>query len=375
MAHAPAATATAGPIAYHRVYLQEQQIYQEVADQAQWGYWYYATTNTTGLTHQSAADQIVRQQFINNGFLTDTEDTNFRAINNAYPVFGFAVDMGTVSTETVSRVWTLSLNQNDAVQFEGTTGNASIPGLWRSYFTSDLDAVAFFYNDWAATQIVATNLDNQVIGDSIAAAGENYLTLTSLAFRQAFGSIKLCGNQDNPYIFLKEISSDGNVNTVDVIFPFFPLLLYSNATMLRLLLEPLFINQAAGWYPNRYAMHDLGAHYPNATGHNDGMDEMQPLEECGNMIIMTLAYAQRTGDNAFLSQYYNLLLQWNNYLVEEALIPALQISTGMLRPIFPLTPLLWPLTSQIKPCRRLCRQPRQSNESRAQGHHCHRSHV
>lgn len=345
MAHAPAATATAGPIAYHRVYLQEQQIYQEVADQAQWGYWYYATTNTTGLTHQSAADQIVRQQFINNGFLTDTEDTNFRAINNAYPVFGFAVDMGTVSTETVSRVWTLSLNQNDAVQFEGTTGNASIPGLWRSYFTSDLDAVAFFYNDWAATQIVATNLDNQVIGDSIAAAGENYLTLTSLAFRQAFGSIKLCGNQDNPYIFLKEISSDGNVNTVDVIFPFFPLLLYSNATMLRLLLEPLFINQAAGWYPNRYAMHDLGAHYPNATGHNDGMDEMQPLEECGNMIIMTLAYAQRTGDNAFLSQYYNLLLQWNNYLVEEALIPALQISTGMLRPIFPLTPLLWPLTS------------------------------
>lgn len=69
------------------------------------------------------------------------------------------------------------------------------------------------------------------------------------------------------------------------------------------------------------------SHYPNATGHNDGNDEKQPLEECGNMIIMTLAYAQRTGDNAFLSRYYNLLLEWTGYLINEALIPADQIST------------------------------------------------
>lgn len=240
------------------MYLQTQEIYGENADQAQWGYWYYATTNTTGLTHQQAADQVVREQFLSTGFLTNTVDTAYRAINDRYPVFGFAVDYGTVNATPVDRVWTLSLNQNDAVQFEGATGNVSIPGLWRSYFTDDLDAVAYFYNDWAATQIVATNLDNQVVGDSLAAAGQNYLTMTSLAFRQAFASIKLCGNADNPYIFMKEISSDGNVNTVDVIFPFFPLLLYSNATMLRLLLEPLMINQAAGWYPNRYAMHDVG---------------------------------------------------------------------------------------------------------------------
>ncbi len=57
------------------------------------------------------------------------------------------------------------------------------------------------------------------------------------------------------------------------------------------------------------------------------LDEMQPLEECGDMMIMTLAYAQRTNDNAYLTQHYNILKQWNEYLVQEALIPANQIST------------------------------------------------
>ena len=45
------------------------------------------------------------------------------------------------------------------------------------------------------------------------------------------------------------------------------------------------------------------------------------------MIIMTLAYAQRTGDNGYLNQHYDILQQWNDFLIEEALIPADQIST------------------------------------------------
>lgn len=60
-------------------------------------------------------------------------------------------------------------------------------------------------------------------------------------------------------------SSSGNVNTVDVIFPAIPFFLWSNPDLLRYLLEPLFINQEAHFYPNSYAMHDLGSHFPNAT--------------------------------------------------------------------------------------------------------------
>ena len=63
------------------------------------------------------------------------------------------------------------------------------------------------------------------------------------------------------------------------------------------------------------------------TGHNDGNAEQQPLEECGNMITMVLAYYQRTGDKDYLAAHYPILKQFNDYLVEEALIPANQIST------------------------------------------------
>jgi hypothetical protein len=52
-----------------------------------------------------------------------------------------------------------------------------------------------------------------------------------------------------------------------------------------------------------------------------------PLEECGNMLIATLAYAQRTNDISYLIQHYPILKQWTGYLVQEALIPANQLST------------------------------------------------
>jgi len=62
-------------------------------------------------------------------------------------------------------------------------------------------------------------------------------------------------------------------------------------------------------------------------GHPDGKAEDMPLEECGNMILMTLVYAQRADDNAYLTQHYQILDAWTQYLIQEALIPADQIST------------------------------------------------
>ena len=187
--------------------------------------------------------------------------------------------------------------------------------------------MTFFHTDYANAAGLATTFDSQIAGDANAAGGADYVTITTLAARQAFGATQLCGTPDTPYLFLKEISSDGNIQTVDVIFPAHPIFLYTNPTLLKLLLDPLFINQESGQYPNQYSMHDLGSSYPNATGHAAGNDEAQPIEECGNMLIMTLAYAQKASDTAYLSQNYALLDQWTQYLIENALIPGDQLST------------------------------------------------
>lgn len=174
---------------------------------------------------------------------------------------------------------------------------------------------------------MASNLDDKISTDSIAVGGQNYLTITSLSIRQAVGGTQLVGTIQKQYFILKEISSDGNIQTVDVIYPFYPILMYLQPSLAKLMLDPLFEMQESGLYPVKSAMHDIGSHYPNATGHLDGRDEPQPLEECGNMLIMTLAYAQRTNDTKYLAQHYDILKQWTEYLVQEALIPANQIST------------------------------------------------
>ena len=135
-------TSSPGGLAYHRVWRQQQLEFSEIDQQANWGYWYYATKNVAGLTYQSGADTAVRGQFLKNGYLANTQDTNYRAIDDNFPVFGFAVDLGKVSTSTVSTLFQLSLHQENCVQFEGANGIQSVPCMWTNYFSDETSAVS-----------------------------------------------------------------------------------------------------------------------------------------------------------------------------------------------------------------------------------------
>ena len=55
-----------------------------------------------------------------------------------------------------------------------------------------------------------------------------------------------------------------------------------------------------------------------------GKDEYMPVEECGNMIFMALAYSQFTSNTNYLEKHYEILKQWTSYLVDYGLIPATQ---------------------------------------------------
>lgn len=318
---------TTGNVAFHHVFRQTQHQFRETAMQAEWGDWYWATNTGNGMTFQSGSDVIVRGQFVNNGSLANTQDTNFRPINQDFPVFGFSFPLGNVGATAANTLFTIGLCQDIAIQYLTSSGTESLPSLWTSFFSSNQEAVEFFYEDYQNAASISASLDSKVASDSLRAGGEDYMVLTTLAGRQAYGATQLCGTPDKMYLFMKEISSDGNVNTVDVIFPAHPAFIYTNPTMLKLLLDPLFENQESGLYPNNYSMHDLGAHYPNATGHTDGLDEAMPLEECGNMLVMTLAYYIASKDTNYLRQHYTILKQWTGFLIEFGLFPFNQIST------------------------------------------------
>ncbi|KAJ4001755.1 hypothetical protein F5050DRAFT_1560073 [Lentinula boryana] len=320
----------------HQIQLQNPAPFTEINDRAQYGSAYYSTLNGSGVTYQTGEDIIVRAQFISNGKLDNILDTDFRAISDNWPVFAYAHDLGTVSSEaTTPVVISVGFVRDPALEYivaDGVLQNRS--SYFLNSFTSPPDAVVSFLQDYDSALDRAYIFDAQVNSDASAISSE-YAGLVSLSIRQLVGALEitLSKNSDGSFntsdviVFLKEISSDGNVNTVDVIFPAWPGILYLNPDIGKLLLEGLFAYQASGQYPNKWSVHDLGASYPKAIGHNDGQDEAMPVEESGNMVIMALSYALKSGDTSQLSRYESLLDQWTQFLIEDSLIPNNQLST------------------------------------------------
>ncbi|KAM3508374.1 hypothetical protein MY10362_001219 [Beauveria mimosiformis] len=309
----------------HHFWRRNQDIFNEANDQASWGNWYWTTKDQRGVSYQIGQDTVVRKQFTNNGHLDGSIDNQFRAVKDRWPVFALSRDLGKVLAP-VTTLFTIGITQDETIQYHGIEEKKGLPSLWRDYFKTDAELVKFFYNDYSYTSRYCLKLDQRIETESKAVAGPEYATITTLALRQFYGAIQLVGTKEDTKVFIKEISSNSDIQTVDVIFPAFPAMVYLNPILIKWSLEPLLEYQKSGRYPNKWAVHDLGR-YPRALGYDDGNDEPMPLEECGNMLIMMLAYAQRSGDNGWLKENWDLLTRWAQYLIEDAKIPAHQLST------------------------------------------------
>ena len=211
------------------------------------------------------------------------------------PVFAFsqAFELGKNTSASPLKedraLFTLVHTQDPVVQFASARGLTFMMPLWKTWFSIDYKLTNYHYLDFANARNLAMDYSNHLALDAYVSSSENYVEIVALSARQVMGATSFSGTPDNPIIFLKEISSNGNCQTVDVIFPAFPFFLYTNPRWLAYLLEPLLEYQLSGQYPNMYAMHDLGYHFPNETGHSNGIDEYMPVEECGDMLIMGLA--------------------------------------------------------------------------------------
>ncbi|KAJ7140461.1 DUF1793-domain-containing protein [Mycena filopes] len=332
-------SSTSGAVITHQVQLATQTVYAEINDHTQYGSAFYSTSNTVGATYQTGGDAAVRAQFINNGKLANTLDTGFRAINNNWPVFGLAHDLGSITTPTTPVVFSVGHIRDPALEYIVAGGGTQSRNLYfLSEFSNTADVIEAFLADYVDALERAQALDAKIQSDA-SKISSDYAGVVALSVRQSLSATEItvsktstgAWNVSDVLVFMKgecvQISSDGNVNTVDVIFPAWPILLYINPALGKYLIEGLFRYQATGLYPNKWSVHDLGASYPKALGHNDGSDEKMPVEESGNMIIMALSYAQKSGDISQLSQYVALLEQWTQFLITDSLIPDNQIST------------------------------------------------
>lgn len=246
--------------------------------------------------HECGTSSVLRNEFAQKGNLRNQVDREFRSIMDEEPVFAFSktFELGNGSRPGSTRskdsaVFTIAHFQDPVVQYASARGVTNMRPLWKSYFFSDADLIRFHYNDFRQAWKLAQNYSDQLAIDAYKSGSSSYVDIVALSARQVLGATSFSGTPDNPLIFLKEISSNGNCQTVDVIFPSAPFFMYTNPRWLAYLLEPLIEHQLSGQYPNKYSMHDLGYHFPNQTGHGDGNDEYMPVEECGDMLIMGLA--------------------------------------------------------------------------------------
>lgn len=210
------------------------------------------------------------------------------------PIFAFSKSFTLNETQTSNAVedsvtFTIAHIQDPVVQFASARGLTMMRPLWKSWFLSDDSMLWFHYFDFPNARALAAKYSAQLDADAYLSGAEDYVDIVALSARQVLGATSFSGTAEDPVIFLKEISSNGNSQTIDVIFPSFPFFVYTNPKWFAYLLEPLIEHMLSGQYPNTYAMHDMGTHFPNMTGHPDGKDEYMPVEECGNMLIMGLA--------------------------------------------------------------------------------------
>ncbi|KAI0450175.1 DUF1793-domain-containing protein [Xylaria acuta] len=363
-----------------RVARAEEQLFTEFADRAEWGT--LRVSAPGDVKHQSGEARRTRRLFAESGSLKNEIDNSYRGIFEAEPIFAFSktFKLGKNSTSSArlrhdSIVFTFALTQDPVVQFASARGLTLMRPLWASHFFTAEKMIQYHYEDYDTAVHLARDYADQLARDAYASGSKDYQDIVALSARQVLGATQFSGTPDSPILFLKEISSNGNFQTVDVIFPAFPFFLYTNPQWLAYLLEPLLEHQLSGQYPNDYSMHDLGTHFPNATGHSDGNDEYMPVEECGNMLIMGLAMANALRDNTqpaftvnalpwtrplgpgpaesplnidaqgmdithrlmgttgekaavkWLRHSYELWKKWTGYLVRESLIPANQLCT------------------------------------------------
>lgn len=364
---------------------REELLFTEHGDQAEWGSLHFS--GPSDARHECGTSALLRQRFSRTGTLQNAIDSDFRGIMDEEPVFAFAksfsLNSSTKGVNEDSALFTIAHIQDPVVQFASARGLTYMRPLWASYFADTTKLLTFHYLDFHNAVALAANYSAQLAKDAYKSGADDYVDIVALSARQILGATSFSGTPEDPILFLKEISSNGNFQTIDVIFPAFPFFLYTNPRWLAYLLEPLIEHMLSGQYPNTYAMHDLGTHFPNATGHADGSDEYMPVEECGNILMMGLALANSlqydantTAGSLFASQgddtplatssdklfplgfssnknqgiaflddkwgggtkgvkqaqkwverSYKLWKQWTGYLVEFSLEPANQLST------------------------------------------------
>ena len=228
-----------------------------------------------------------------------------------------------------------------------------LKGLWTEGFKGIEEGMKYCLDNKKALFDRIRAQEKMIISDA-KKFGKAYTDMLSAAARQVLAGHKLVRSAKDGLLYLsKECHSNGCINTVDVSYPAAPMYLIYTPELVKAMLTGIFRFAQSDLWQADYAPHDIGR-YPIACGQVYALANplyladtkhsypniyksksfgiytplfQMPVEECGNMLILSWAYYTASKDKKFLEDYYNTLSTWAKYLVNKGVILDNQLCT------------------------------------------------
>lgn len=281
-----------------------------------WGYVYVASPDTKQAIQYISSKKASLENFVASKFGgSNNQQGRSLVLNTVLP-------LGKVSTSPVEKYIMVGYDDILSIQYFKENLEAWYKLDNDRTFEEELALASKQYSDIIQK---CETFNKQLHADALKAGGEAYAELCEIGYRQSIAAHKLVKSPQGELLFLsKENNSNGCINTVDVTYPSAPLYLLYNPELLKGMLNGIFYYSESGQYTKPFAAHDIGT-YPLANGQVYGED--MPVEESGNMLILTAAIAKAEGNAEYAKKHWKTLTTWVEYLNKEGLDPANQLCT------------------------------------------------
>ncbi|RNC64134.1 MULTISPECIES: glutaminase family protein [Proteiniphilum] len=288
-----------------------------------WGYFYLTGTGNDGATLNFGDNWDTKEAFQTTGQISGALAQELSAnMTQEMTVLAYSRDLGEVTSEKRAGFIMLGYDDIYSIQYFGK----NLKGYWTNDGTVDIfQAFKSAEIDYISILERCDDFNRTMMADAEKAGGRKYAELAALAYRQAIAAHKLVKDENGTLLFLsKENNSNGSIGTVDITYPSSPLFLLYNPELVKGLMNHIFYYSESGRWTKPFPAHDIGT-YPLGNGQTYGED--MPVEEAGNMLILTAAIAEMEGNAGYAAQHWDVLTTWTDYLVEEGLDPDDQLCT------------------------------------------------
>jgi hypothetical protein len=298
-----------------------------------WGHLLVAAPDGPGVSTWMGFADDSRAAFNATGKAPTTTDSEMpRGASELWPALSVVLDLGAVGSQEASRHVLVGYDDIYSIEYF----RKPLRAWWRrdpKMTTEKMLAAAA--KDYPALMQRCAAFDTNTMAEATKAGGAQYAELCALAYRQTIAAHKLVADTDGktPLFFSKENFSNGCIATVDVAFPSLPCILWTNPTLVKGQMIPIFEYAKSAEWKFPFAPHDVGT-YPRANGQaygRDGRDlvleAQMPVEESGNMLMMAAAVSMAENDASFARAHWDTLTLWTDYLVKEGLRPVNQLAT------------------------------------------------